>query len=58
MYVGRNMKVAKGRMNSLTTIFKYYLDENILIQLKNEKISIFSDGEVKRTKKRVRATAR
>ncbi len=48
------MKIVRGRLNSLSSIFKYYLDDNIMITLREEKISIFSDGSIKRTIKKSR----
>jgi len=48
------MKITKGRINSLPVIFKCYLDDTIMINLTNEKITIFYDGTYKQTKKRKR----
>ena len=45
------MKITKGRLSSLPFIYSYFLKEAIMISLKTEKISIFPDGETKRTKK-------
>ena len=48
------MKIANGRINSLTMIFKYYLSDNLMLKFKNETISVFSDGTYKRSLKRHR----
>ena len=44
------MKATKGRLNTFPFIFKYYLKDNIMVSLTGEKISIFSDGTIKRTR--------
>jgi len=44
------MKTTKGRLNTFPFIYKYFLKETIMISLSTEKVSIFSDGTMKRTK--------
>ena len=44
------MKITKGRLSSLPVVFKYFLDETIMINLTKEKVTIFYDGTYKQTK--------
>ncbi len=43
------MKTTKGRLSTLPFIYRYFLKDTILISLTKEKISIFTDGTIKRT---------
>ena len=48
------MKATRGRLGSFPFIFKYYLKDSIMISLSKEKVSIFPDGSIRRTKKYIR----
>ena len=44
------MKTTKGRLKSFPVIFKYFLEDTIMINLTKEKVTIFYDGTYKQTK--------
>lgn len=52
------MKNTKGRLNSLPVIYRYFLEDTIMLSLTREKITVFYDGTYKQTKNTPRSNTR
>lgn len=45
------IKICKGRLSSMPTLFKSYKQDTITVQLFSERIIIFPDGTINRSQK-------